>query len=411
MFNSPTQMEPLFPTARAEQLADLGVELVRQSAALGSRLRGPTREAAIALLRQMNSYYSNLIEGHNTQPIDIERAMKQEYAEEPAKRLLQLESKAHIEVQELIEAQLEESPEINICSPQFLTWIHRSFYERMPAEFRWITDKDEKERHEIAPGELRNREVVVGRHVPPTFAAVNLFLERFATAFDPGRLGQVPRVVAAAASHHRLAWMHPFLDGNGRVTRLFTHAYLIKAGVDGHGLWMVSRGFARRRDEYIAALVGADAPRKSDSDGRGNLSDEGLSQFCEFFLQTALDQVAFMAGLFELDRLENRVTAYIERRATLNEIDPAGAFLLRDVLLRGEVARGEASRITGKPERTARRIVNILLEENLLTSETPKGALRIGFPTKAVGYYFPRLYPEGVEHDIERATSNKRLRP
>jgi len=410
MLNSPTQMEPLFPTARAEQLADLAVELVRQSAALGSRLRGPTREAVIALLTQMNSYYSNLIEGHHTQPIDIERAMKQEYAEEPAKRLLQFESKAHIEVQELIEAQLEKSPDINICSPQFLTWIHRIFYERMPAEFRWITDKDEKERHEIVPGELRNREVVVGRHVPPTFTAVNAFLERFATAFDPARLGRVPRVVAAAASHHRFAWIHPFLDGNGRVTRLFTHAYLIKAGVDSHRLWMVSRGFARRRDEYIAALVGADAPRKSDYDGRGNLSDEGLSQFCDFFLQTALDQVAFMGGMLELDRLENRITAYIERRATLNEIDPAGAFLLRDVLLRGEVARGEASRITGKPERTARRIVNTLLEENLLTSETPKGPLRIGFPTKVVGYYFPRLYPEGVEHDIERATSNKRLR-
>ena len=410
MLNSPTQMEPLFPTARAEQLADLAVELVRQSAALGSRLRGPTREAVITLLRQMNSYYSNLIEGHHTQPIDIERAMKQEYAEEPAKRLLQFESKAHIEVQELIEAQLEKSPDINICSPQFLTWIHRIFYERMPAEFRWITDKDEKERHEIVPGELRNREVVVGRHVPPTFTAVNAFLERFATAFDPARLGRVPRVVAAAASHHRFAWIHPFLDGNGRVTRLFTHAYLIKAGVDSHRLWMVSRGFARRRDEYIAALVGADAPRKSDYDGRGNLSDEGLSQFCDFFLQTALDQVTFMAGMLELDRLENRITAYIERRATLNEIDPAGAFLLRDVLLRGEVARGEASRITGKPERTARRIVNTLLEENLLTSETPKGPLRIGFPTKVVGYYFPRLYPEGVEHDIERATSNKRLR-
>jgi hypothetical protein len=54
----------------------------------------------------------------------------------------------------------------------------------------------------------------------------------------------------------------------------------------------------------------------------------------------------------------------------------------------------------GKPERTARRIVNTLLEENLLTSETPKGELRIAFPTKAVGYYFPRLYPERVEHDI-----------
>jgi len=410
MYDSPTQMEPLLPTHRLEKLDELAVELVRQSAALGSQLRGPTREAMITLLRQMNSYYSNLIEGHNTHPLDIERAMKQEYADEPAKRLLQLESKAHIEVQKLIEAELERSPETNICSPQFLTSIHHAFYERMPTEFRWVTDKEQKEKHEIVPGKLRDREVAVGRHVPPTFSAVGTFLARFATAYDPARLGRVQRVIAAAASHHRLAWLHPFLDGNGRVTRLFTHAYLIKAGVDGHRLWMVSRGFARRRDDYIAALVGADAPRKSDLDGRGNLSDEGLSQFCEFFIQTALDQVAFMGGLLELDGLENRIFAYIQRRATLNEIDPTCAFLLRDVLVRGEVARGEASRITGKPERTARRIVNTLLEENLLTSETPKGPLRIGFPTKAVGYYFPRLYPEGVEHDFEATSSTKQLR-
>ena len=407
MYNSPTQMEPLLATCRAEQLAELAVELVRQSAALGPQLRSPTREAMIALLRQTNSYYSNLIEGHNTHPLDIERAMKQEFADEPAKRLLQLESQAHIEVQKLIEDQLERSPETNICSSQFLTWIHHGFYERMPPEFRWITDKEQKERHAIVPGELRNREVAVGRHVPPTFSAVDAFLARFATAYDPARLSQVQRVIAAAASHHRLAWLHPFLDGNGRVTRLFTHAYLIKARVDGHRLWMVSRGFARRRDDYIAALVGADAPRKSDVDGRGNLSDEGLSQFCEFFIQTALDQVAFMGGLLDLDGLENRIADYIQRRATFNEIDPTSAFLLRDVLVRGEVARGEASRITGKPERTARRIVNTLFEEGLLTSETPKGALRIGFPTKAIGYYFPRLYSEGVEHDFESTSSRK----
>src|SRR4030095_14329262 len=111
MYDSPTQMEPLLPTVRAEQLAELAVELVGQSAALGSQFRTQTRAALIALLRHMNSYYSNLIEGHHTHPLDIERAMKQEYADEPAQRLLQLESKAHMEVQKLIAAELQRSPE------------------------------------------------------------------------------------------------------------------------------------------------------------------------------------------------------------------------------------------------------------------------------------------------------------
>jgi Fic family protein len=400
MYDSASQMEPMFPSKGAEQLADLAVDLVRNSAALGSQFRSYTQEALVSLLRQMNSYYSNLIERHHTRPIDIEKAMRQEYLDEPAKRALQLESKAHIEVQQLIEDRLNEFPELNICSTEFLTWVHRAFYERMPQEFRWVSDQEGKEKHEIVPGELRKREVSVGRHIPPTATALEDFLARFSAVYEPEELSQVKRIIAAAASHHRLAWIHPFLDGNGRVTRLFTHAYLIRAGVDGHRLWMVSRGFARRRDDYLAALSGADSPRLSDLDGRGNLSDSGLMKFCEFFLKTALDQVAFMGGLLELDGLEARMIAYVERQATLGELDPAAAFLLRDVLLRGEIARGEAARITGKPERTARRIVAALLEKNLLTSETPKGALRIAFPAKAAGYYFPRLYPEGVEHDL-----------
>jgi Fic family protein len=401
MYDSVSQMEPMFPSKRAEQLADLSVELVRKSAALGGYFRSHTREALVALLRQMNSYYSNLIEGHHTHPIDIERAMQHEYLDEPAKRALQLESKAHIEVQQLIENRLNEFPELNICSTEFLTWIHRAFYERMPQEFRWVSDQEGKEKHEIIPGELRGREVTVGRHISPIATALDNFLARFSTVYAPKALSQVKRIIAAAASHHRLAWIHPFLDGNGRVTRLFTHAYLIRAGVDGHRLWMVSRGFARRRDDYMDALIGADAARRSDLDGRGNLSDEGLTRFCEFFLQTALDQVAFMGDLLELDGLEARIVAYAEHQATLGKLDSAAAFLLRDVLLRGEIARGEAARITGKPVRTASRIVAALLERNLLTSETPKGALRIAFPAKAAGYYFPRLYPEGVEHDLD----------
>jgi Fic family protein len=401
MYDSVSQMEPMFPSRETQKLSDMAVDLVRNSAALGNSFRSHTREALVSMLRQMNSYYSNLIEGHNTRPIDIEKAMRLEYADEPAKRTLQFESKAHIEVQQLIEDRLKQSPELDICSTEFLTWIHRAFYERMPPEFRWVFDEARQSKQEIVPGELRRREVAVGNHIPPTAASLNEFLARFSAVYAPKKLPQLKRIIACAASHHRLAWIHPFLDGNGRVTRLFTHAYLIRAGVDGHRLWMVSRGFARRRDDYMNALIGADSPRMSDLDGRGNLSDNGLAKFCEFFLRTALDQVAFMGGLLELDGLEARMVAYTERQATLGMLDPAAGFLLRDVLLRGEIARGEAVRITGKPERTARRIVAALLERNLLTSETPKGTLRIAFPAKTVGYYFPRLYPEGVEHDLD----------
>jgi len=207
----------------------------------------------------------------------------------------------------------------------------------------------------------------------------------------------VQKVVATAASHHRLAWIHPFLDGNGRVTRLFTHAYLVKARIDGHGMWTVSRGLARNRDAYLAALAGADEHRRGDLDGRGNLSNRGLLDFCTFFLQAALDQIGFMADMLDLDGMQRRMAGYVERRVSLGELQAEAVYLLREAFLRGEVPRGEAARITGRPERTARRILKDLLDKRLLAADTAKGPVRLAFPAKVAGYYFPRLYPEGVE--------------
>lgn len=56
-------------------------------------------EALADLVRAMNCYCSNLIEGHDTHPIDIERAMRNDYSSDPKKRKLQLEAKAYIAVQ------------------------------------------------------------------------------------------------------------------------------------------------------------------------------------------------------------------------------------------------------------------------------------------------------------------------
>ncbi|MGQ0506358.1 MAG: Fic family protein [Myxococcaceae bacterium] len=393
-FRQPEQMAPFLSTEGAEALSDLAVQVIRESAALGSLLHPVTRKAVASLLRQMNSYYSNLIEGHYTRPVDIEKALKAEYTADPAKRALQLEHRAHVQVQQEIERRLLAEPDLDICSAQFLSWVHARFYEQLPEELRVVQDSTGSV--PVNGGELRSRDVEVGRHLPPPHNALPAFMDRYAKAYSPKRLGKLNRVIAAAASHHRLAWIHPFLDGNGRVARLFTHAYLIRAEVDAQGLWAVTRGFARQREGYLSALAGADA---ASPDGKPHLSDPGLQSFCEFFLNTALDQLGFMASLLELDNLQMRVLAYAQRQVLTKQLKPGAGLLLRDVLLRGEVERGEAGRITGMSASAAREIVRQLLEEGLLLAESPKGPVRLGLPVKAVGYFFPRLYPEGVEEE------------
>jgi Fic family protein len=170
----------------------------------------------------MNSYYSNLIEGHHTHPSDIEKALRKDYSKDPAKRALQLESRAHIEVQELIEERLSKE-DVSVCSVSFLCWIHKEFYGRLPDEFRMVKTRTGK-KDGVEPGKIRTCEVEVGGHAAPAVRILKGLLERFEGTYAPAGLDPLDRMIAAGASHHRLAWIHPFLDGNGRVMRLFTHA-------------------------------------------------------------------------------------------------------------------------------------------------------------------------------------------
>ena len=135
----------------------------------------------------------------------------------------------------------------------------------------------------------------------------------------------------------------------------------------------------------------ADTPRQGDRDGRGNLSERALTEFIVWFLRVCLDQVTFMSSLFEIDTLAKRLRAYVERSEILK---PEAARLLEEALMRGQFERGEAARITGLPERSARRIFNDVATSGLLASRTPKGPVSLRFPVGAQEVLFPRLFPE-----------------
>lgn len=392
-----TAMEPMLSELTPE-IEALAVSLVRAAGQLSGALHPITRKSVVTLVRSMNSYYSNLIEGHNTRPLDIERALRDDFASDRKTKALQMESKGHVEVQQLVEERLRRNPALDICSPDFLRWLHGEFYARLPDEFRVVKTKSGGT-DVVVPGQFRECEVEVGRHIAPAFSALPDFLERFQAAYKPSSLSPVIQVIAAAASHHRLAWIHPFLDGNGRITRMFTHAYFGQIGLGADGLWTASRGLARRRDEYLSALSAADARRWNDYDGRGNLSQSTLNDFCLFFLRTCLDQVEFMSSLLDLDAMQRRIIVFAERWSAFHNLPKEIGSLLTSCFLRGELSRGDAVLALRKPERTARRLLQSLLQQGLLTTDGPGRPVRLAMPMHAVGYYFPRLFPEGSEVD------------
>jgi Fic family protein len=388
MTETPSLMEPMLPEEGRRELEDLATDLVGKASSLAASLCPEVRDSIGDLVRSMNCYYSNLIEGHNTHPRDIDRAMKADYSADIKKRELQLEARAHIEVQRMLDLEEITAP----TSPDFLCRIHREFCTRLPDELLWVENPDTGKRINVVPGELRTGDVQVGRHIPPIADALPLFLDRFAKAYAPEQLSKLRRIIAVGASHHRLLWIHPFYDGNGRVTRLFSHAYLRHIGV-GNSMWSISRGLARAVEDYKKLLMQADEPRRGDLDGRGSLTTSGLTAFCEFFLKTCIDQVDYMASILEPNELLRRMQLYCEDETHAGRMLKGSFQLLREALLAGSVERGKAGSITGYKERQARIVLNDLVSKGLLVSDTPKSPVRLGFPIDVVDRWFPKLYP------------------
>ena len=108
------------------------------------------------------------------------------------------------------------------------------------------------------------------------------------------------------------------------------------------------------------------------------------------YLEVCLDQVTFMTGLFALDTLAARLKGYVER----GDLRPEAFSLLEQVLQRGELPRGEATRVTGLRERSARDLLGALVTNGILASDTPKSPVSLRFPLHAAEMLFPTLFPE-----------------
>lgn len=384
-------MEPLrLPEGNAARgrLTDLALELAQKSAGFRHSLPANVLTSLTDLVRSMNCYYSNLIEGHDTHPIDIERALKDDYSADPQKRNLQLEAKAHIAVQKWID---EGGIQGRALTLDGISELHRRLYELLPDDLCWNTDPESGERVRIIPGALRARDVRVGRLVAISPGAVPRFMQRFTEVYAP--MGKTETVLNAAAAHHRLVWIHPFLDGNGRVVRLMSHAMLSET-LDTGAIWSVARGLARSATTYKQHLAACDMPRRNDLDGRGTLSEEALVAFTDYFLQTCLDQVTFMQELVQPDRLRARILLWAEEEVRLGALPAKVTAVLEALLYRGELPRSDIPALLGVGDRQARRVIEELAKREIVTAESTRAPIRLAFPATLASRWMPGLFPE-----------------
>ncbi len=406
LYRSVSAMDPLLPEDRSGSLEELALRLIESSSLLSGKLHKNTQLAISELVRPMNSYYSNLIEGHDTHPIDIERALKNDFTDDKRNRDLQSEAVAHINIQKELPKLLEGRQPVNPASWDFLRILHMRFYEELPETFKTI-QSEEGSMVEVVPGELRNREVGVGSHIGPFHGSLPQFMDKFGEAYNPlgnNNKSKAKRIIAIAASHHRLVWIHPFVDGNGRVVRLFSDAMFMTERLHSNGLWSISRGLARAGKKYTELLSAADQVRYDDYDGRGNLSNRFLEDFCSFFLTTALDQIEFMISSLDIDNMLSRIDSFCRLASDRGKFRYEARYILTDLFLKGKLSKTESMRLTGTSDKTLKLLTDTLGDLGLLESRKEGKSVWYypKYPTRYSAMLFPGFYPLEKEIDMDR---------
>ncbi len=389
MYTQPHQIEPLLPSeARVEPLLAKAHDLSRIATTLAGTRTPPELGR---MLRSMNSYYTNRIEGQHTRPHEIDRALNKDFSKNEALAAKQRLAVAHIEAEEALEGRYNnEAGAKALYTPAALQDIHRELFGRLPQ-----ADLLTPEQEVIVPGALRARDVTVGKHIAPAHGSVPRFAEYWASIYGRVRRGEAS-LVAMAAAHQRIGWIHPFIDGNGRVMRLHTHTLLGAMGYTG-GLWSPLRGFARTTERYYALLADADEPRRGDLDGRGNLSEQALIAWIDYVLTICMDQVEFMSGMLAFASMKDRIEACLVFEATVEKSGVRKESLrgLHYLFLSGEeIARGDFKSMLGMSDRGATDALGALVKRGLLVSDSPQGKVRFGLPQHALRFLFPSLWPE-----------------
>ncbi|WP_348943869.1 Fic family protein [Chitinibacter sp. FCG-7] len=409
MYTDPNSMMPLLPSSSAKglrELEDKAAELVRRAdrQEIPRGLRAVLAEA----LRPMNSYYTNKIEGQHT--LLIQQALQEDFSDRPDEARKQRAAVACMRAEQEIEARVsgfEHLGEIpDYFNAAFIQAAHRAMYQHLPIEDRMAHGKkadgsDWSE--EVQPGVFRHHDVQVGQHIPPS----HLHLDKFIVKLWEGyRFEQrAPRaLIAIFAAHHRLAWLHPFGDGNGRAVRLHSHAGLFALGLT-RGVWSPMRGLARQQERYYQTLALADHPREGDLDGRGNLSERHLIGFIDFMLDVCLDQVEFMARMLDLQGLEERIHKMLLAESisaetpSLMKLNSLTA--LKYLLNVGPTSKPEFRQLLGgDSERTQDRVIKDLRTLGVITSEGLQAPFKLNVPIHLFRYLFPGLWveAEGTQH-------------
>ena len=210
------------------------------------------------------------------------------------------------------------------------------------------------------PGDYRSVDVAItgSQHRPPSWVTVHA---EISDLLDFANQERPPheQMMQIALAHHRFVWIHPFQNGNGRVSRLFTYAMLRRTifATGGHSALNPTSVFGNDRSAYISALEAAD-----------RLDDAGALEWSEFFVHGIRDDLSRIVRLQDHEYVvRTLVGPALDTLARDGLIDPLEHRVLMRVLIAGTVKAGDLeSDVAGSASRRS-RLIRTLLDRSLLT--------------------------------------------
>ena len=405
LYIAPEAMEPFFPDDAAGTIETLATELLEKIAALNAIGNPITRDAIRQFLVPVEGYYKGILHDENLLPDEVQDFFDGKLSADAPTRLKQLKLEAEQQVLKNLRLILDNPENDDIpASAGFLKKLHKDYLKTLTTIGEQHELTTEVNTSKIA-GLYRETDVAFGQGMSPYFGSLPFFMSEFENAYDPGakaNKSKIRRIVNIAVAHQRLLWIQPFASENDRIARLYAEACIHFENLNNAGLWSLSRGLARNKSTFIEKLHNAGLKRINAMDGRGNLSNKYLIEFCIFYLNTALGQVKFMLRTLETENMVKRIGNFVDLMVSREKMRTEAKYLLTDVFLKGKISKPDAMRITATSDKTLKLITDDLIGKKLLIAKK-EGILMqyyVNYPMVVAPLLFPGLFPADMEIEM-----------
>ena len=329
----------------SDKVFELILDIENSKGALNGPAIGKETVATIQnLVRIENAIRSNKIEGNHTTYADFEAGLEQRFPASEQKRIKVLENINHYKAESFIDERLQDFKDKIFFSHLMIRETHKILMCNIPLASEGVKE----------PGAYRKEDVRIhlSDHIPPNFNFVYTYMDELINYANS--TSRITSLVNTAIAHHRFTWIHPFKNGNGRMSRLFSYLMLKYYGLDFNGMVSLPRAFERNKSEYYNELANAD---------QGN-----IESWIKYFLTVLLSELNLSVKRLKWQKKEESFDLYLGKLVEIKKININEKKCIKIAFFRGVLDNERIMTRLNVSRATSTRLLKGLTDKNFIQS-------------------------------------------